>query len=161
MAVMPDGYGRCAYRGKRHLAHRLAYELAHGNPPGAALVLHSCDNPPCCNPAHLRPGTDAENCADRKVRRRHWRDRRPETAERYRGEASSTTVLSNEIVRAVVLLSAGGASRRSISEQLSVRMHNVANVLAGVCWNHVTGLPKRKGGAMQRLADRDAIEAST
>lgn len=33
-------------------------------------VLHRCDNPPCCNPARLYLGTQADNVADMTARRR-------------------------------------------------------------------------------------------
>lgn len=33
-------------------------------------VLHLCDNPPCCNPAHLFVGTNADNVADRVAKNR-------------------------------------------------------------------------------------------
>ena len=36
------------------------------------FVLHSCDNPPCCNPSHLRTGTAQDNVNDMVDRnRRH------------------------------------------------------------------------------------------
>lgn len=45
-------------------AHRVAFQIATGIDPHDAVVMHACDNPPCCNPNHLRLGTQAENMAD-------------------------------------------------------------------------------------------------
>lgn len=43
----------------RFLTHRLVAEADEGE-----VVMHSCDNPPCCNPAHLSRKTHAENMRD-------------------------------------------------------------------------------------------------
>lgn len=47
-------------------AHKAMYIIAKGPVPDGLFVLHSCDNPPCCNPEHLRVGTQVENMADRR-----------------------------------------------------------------------------------------------
>jgi hypothetical protein len=60
------GYG--VYKKKR--AHRIAFEMVHGPIPPGVFILHSCDNPPCVNPAHLRMGTQRENMEDRADRGR-------------------------------------------------------------------------------------------
>jgi hypothetical protein len=60
----PRGYGRVGWRGKVVLTHRLAWELAHGAIPSGLLVLHHCDNPPCCEPSHLFIGTQSDNIQD-------------------------------------------------------------------------------------------------
>jgi hypothetical protein len=46
-------------------ASRIALELTLGRQlePGE-LACHTCDNPPCCNPAHLWLGTNSENMID-------------------------------------------------------------------------------------------------
>ena len=66
-----DGYGWLSRMGKYMTAHRYAWILTHGKPPDGMHILHQCDNPPCCNPAHLRLGTHAENMAECKERGRH------------------------------------------------------------------------------------------
>lgn len=54
------------------LAHRVAWSVANDAPiPKGMHVLHSCDQPPCCNPSHLRLGTNAENVKDSVLKGRH------------------------------------------------------------------------------------------
>ena len=65
--VQPRGYGmvRVGSRtdGSRRmmLAHRRAFELANGPIPEGMQVMHLCNNKLCCNPDHLRLGTNSEN----------------------------------------------------------------------------------------------------
>ena len=55
------GYGH--FGSKR--AHRYAWELANGRKPGKGkIIMHTCDNPGCVNPKHLREGTQRENIHD-------------------------------------------------------------------------------------------------
>lgn len=68
------GYGVIRlYRGGKTvkvLTHRLAHFLASGEDITNLVVRHDCDNPPCCNPAHLRSGTQADNMRDAMERHR-------------------------------------------------------------------------------------------
>lgn len=60
----PEGYGQfksTSGKGMR-LAHRVMFRLVHGRDPVGPL-LHSCDNPPCQSPDHVREGTALENSA--------------------------------------------------------------------------------------------------
>ena len=66
-----DGYGKFQVhdgktkgpKGQIHVrAHVFAHWLATGELP--PVTMHTCDNPPCCNAAHLRSGTQALNRAD-------------------------------------------------------------------------------------------------
>ena len=69
------GYGviNCSIAPKHRLAHRVAYELAHNvELQPEQKVLHACDNPACCNPNHLRIGTQTDNMNDRASRGR-WK----------------------------------------------------------------------------------------
>lgn len=72
-ALQSQGYGLFSFKGVQMLAHRAAYECVKG-PIGPGLVLlHQCDNPRCCNVAHLRPGTDQDNKDDCVAKGRHSR----------------------------------------------------------------------------------------
>ena len=56
---------------KENRAHRVAYTLVHGPIPTGLNVLHSCDNPGCVNPAHLRADTQSENLKESFTKGRH------------------------------------------------------------------------------------------
>ena len=71
------GYGRIMVDGRIVGAHRASYILHKGPIPDGLHVRHTCDNPPCVNPAHLILGTNADNVAD-KVARRRTRTRIPD-----------------------------------------------------------------------------------
>ena len=63
--TVSGGYGRFRRRaGARIVASRMAYLLTHDAIPNGLDVLHGCDNPPCCNPAHLFTGTARDNALD-------------------------------------------------------------------------------------------------
>lgn len=57
------GYGIVSIGSASILAHRAVHAFNSGD-SSAAVVMHTCDNPSCCNPAHLRSGTYEENMQD-------------------------------------------------------------------------------------------------
>lgn len=59
------GYGVVQLQKRIWGAHRLSYTAYVGPIPTGLWVLHRCDTPPCCNPAHLFLGTSAENTRDK------------------------------------------------------------------------------------------------
>ena len=66
------GYGATAIKGIGNQgAHRAAWFYTYGTLP-VMILLHSCDNPPCVNPAHLREGTHQDNADDKMDRGRHF-----------------------------------------------------------------------------------------
>ena len=68
-----QGYGVKHYNGKNYMAHRLAYIQNIGPIPKNMYVLHTCDNPSCINPEHLRLGNHQDNMDDRRLKRRNGR----------------------------------------------------------------------------------------
>lgn len=57
-----DGYGHIGADGKLYKANRLSFYWANGFWP--KICRHTCDNPPCVNPAHLIDGTHKDNNQD-------------------------------------------------------------------------------------------------
>lgn len=122
------------------IASRLMWLLSSGDIPVGLCVLHQCDVPPCCNPAHLWLGTYRDNNNDslRKGRRPvgaiHPARVRPETVRR--GQHHGMAKLTDAQVRAIRAL--GGTMRlRDIGAQFGVSESNVSMILRRTAWTHL------------------------
>lgn len=67
-------YGTISVDQQSLLVSRVVFRLTHGYWP--TIVRHTCDNPPCINPAHLIDGTRRDNSTDRDTRGRNGYSRR-------------------------------------------------------------------------------------
>ena len=66
------GYGQINFRAKVLLAHRVIWTISNNREiPEGMVIYHTCDNPPCCNPAHLKLGTYQDNALDACRKGRH------------------------------------------------------------------------------------------
>jgi len=94
-----DGYGRTKENGKYLRAHVKAYQLWKGEFPNGMLVLHSCDNAPCCNPDHLFLGSHQDNVRDKVAKGRTSRKTRKLTFEQamaVKGDPRSCRIIAQE-----------------------------------------------------------------
>lgn len=137
-SVGSGGYGQVRVGGVLLKAHRRAWALANGEPVGAGVVvLHTCDNPACCNPAHLKRGTQQENIADMKAKGRArsgpdhiWsRNRR-----RAKGEANGNAKLTAADVRGI---RASSGNKRAIAARYGVSDVLIGKVIRREVWTHI------------------------
>jgi hypothetical protein len=139
--LMSTGYGRVAVHreGGRYSyvrAHRIAWALVNGPIPTGMFICHHCDNRPCCNPAHLFPGTHADNLADAVLKGRQ------KAAARMRpyplGTSNPRAKLTPEDVRAIRVERAGGVSVNALSRRYHVSWGSIEDVLLGRTWRSVS-----------------------
>ena len=94
------GYGEARFANTRYSAHVFAYINAFGPITEGLFVLHTCDNPPCCNPSHLWLGTAADNNADRAKKGRSYTHITPndvKTIRRLRSEGLSYNHIAKQL----------------------------------------------------------------
>jgi hypothetical protein len=125
-------WGGERYRTKWAKAHRVSWEIHHGEIPDSKHVLHHCDNPPCCNPAHLHLGGPAENAQDRASRKRGRESRE-------RGEAHPHAKLTEAQVRAIVreLQRLPRRSQQSIADEFGISQPQVSAIMRRKSWAHL------------------------
>lgn len=151
------GYGRLHYKGRRNqVATRIAWELTHGH-PGELCVLHSCDNPPCCNPRHLFLGTKTQNVEDRDSKgrtasgansgrytkpertargERHGTKTKPECVKK--GEAQAKAKLTNgDVLELRRLRLETTLTHFQLATRFNISVSTVWRVLSRRGWSHI------------------------
>lgn len=128
---LPGGYGTTRFGGKRDGSHRVAYALIHGQIPKGLYILHSCHNPPCCNPDHLSAGTAADNTNDMIKAKR---------GNPLFGDLHPHAKLSVAVVQSVKKRILLGETPKNIATELGVHYQTIRRAVRGVDWKH-TGPP--------------------
>jgi hypothetical protein len=125
--VLPDGYGFCGFGGKRNLRpHRVAFGIANPGFVKSLYICHRCDNPLCCNPAHLFSGTQQDNMSDKVNKGRQ-----------ARGETHGMVRLTGEQALRMRELRAQGETFRSIGEAFGMSTRQAWRICMGKSWKHL------------------------
>lgn len=120
------GYGSANVGGKQRGAHNWMCRLAHGEPVSIwRHAAHSCDNPSCVNPNHLKWATHAENMADKE---------RAGTV--ARGENNGRTPLTEQDVLAI---REAPADLAALAKRYGITKDAISRIRSGRRWAHVGG----------------------
>lgn len=116
------GYGMMDTREGRVYLHRLAYAAAHGGEIDGPCVLHTCDNPPCCNPEHLYVGDRARNVQDMVDRQRH-----------------ATKITKDDVLLMRVLHVKGDPvfGQHGLARRFGISPRQVRDIVTRKAWKHV------------------------
>jgi hypothetical protein len=126
---MRNGYGKVSVR--KHLSYttnRVALALTVGTLTQGVVACHRCDNPPCCNPSHLFPGSQRENGLDMSAKGR---------GTRVRGEAKLNRVLTEDDIRAIRSEEIVRGSNTQLSQRFGVSTTTIRRILRREKWSHV------------------------
>ena len=137
-----DGYGSFTAASRKTIgAHCFAYILAHGPIPKRLQVLHSCDNPPCCNPAHLWLGTALDNNRDSATKRRraygerHGSHVHPERV--ARGERNGNARLKTADILHIREMCQQGMTETKIAHLFNISQGVVSRIILRKSWKHI------------------------
>ena len=132
-----NGYGRFNLSGyDNERAHRVALALSLNREISSSeWVLHRCDNPRCCNPAHLYLGDRHQNAKDAVSRDRVSRHATGNTW--TVGSRNGCAKLDEDKVAAIKLALRQGESQSSVAARFAVAQSNVSLISRGLRWRHV------------------------
>lgn len=138
-----NGYGVFSIdHDHQRTAHAVAYELTSGAAlPEDMYGCHSCDNPPCCNPRHVFPGTAADNAHDRDAKGRTARGKatgaytHPERAPR--GSRHGRAKLTDADIPVIRRLCDDGWTQVALAARYGVSQRVVSGIVRRVAWRHI------------------------
>jgi len=123
------GYGRIAIGSDKQwrsfLVPRVVLFLTTGEV--GAVAMHSCDNPPCCNPQHLAWGTQGQNLIDSYAKGRKLRGL-------VVGERHGMSKLRAADITEIRRRLAAGDRVGEIASAFNVHRASIANVRDGRTW---------------------------
>ena len=117
------GYGQFRDGPTNRLAHRVAWEMAHGPIPYNLYVCHHCDNRTCVREDHLFLGTAKDNMTDCVAKGRI-----------ARGETSGRAKLTWGQVRAIRRLYGQGWNQVQLAAAYGMSDRQISNIVRRAQW---------------------------
>jgi hypothetical protein len=121
---------------KKIFSHRYSYKTFRGEITENFHVCHTCDNPKCCNPAHLFLGTDKDNMQDCKNK---GRTAKGDKVAR-KGEDNKNSIFTEELVFQIRKMCSEGLKDREISNRLGSDKYSIYQINAirhRRSWKHI------------------------
>lgn len=116
------GYGRIKINGKFYTASRVSWEMMHDRSMGDMFAMHTCDNPSCVNPHHIKAGTHQDNMKD--------------MARKSRASAPCTRrVFDWDKVDEARRMIEEGETNSEIAKKFGVSRHTISAIRRGATWS--------------------------
>ena len=131
-----DGYGKFKVCGKSVRSHRFVLELNEGELKSGEHALHTCDNPPCCNPYHIYKGDQQDNMQDMINRNRT----NPMFGRKYgyaSGEDHGNSKTTELDVIAMRKLYDAGFTQKYIEDKFNMSHTQVCRIVNRTAWKQV------------------------
>lgn len=127
-AMDERGVGQFWIQNRVIRAPQLAWSLANGQPfPSELKACHHCDNPPCCNPAHIWPDTHQANMDDMHEKGRH-----------PHGVTHGGAKITEQDVRDIrAACAAGIQTQEEIGAPYGLSKWQISNIARRLQWGHV------------------------
>jgi len=126
------------------MAHRFSWTLLVGKIPDGLNVLHRCDNPRCCNPAHLFLGTQLDNRRDCRDKGRTAKGSR-NGVHRFLNENTPPPgqkrphfkITPEKVAEIRQRFAAGGITKAALAREYGLCRPHVGDIIACRSWKHV------------------------
>lgn len=127
-----DGYGQFMINRTSRRSHRISYELNHGPIPNNMVIMHTCDNRKCVNPAHLKLGTQQQNIQDMFAKGRQPKISRA-------GTANGRAKLNEDAARYIKQhgVKGRGGNVVKLAEKYNVSTTQILCILDNKSWSHI------------------------
>jgi hypothetical protein len=123
------GYGQLRLNGTTYKAHRVSWLIHFGKLPDEPVLRHMCNNPLCCNPTHLLPGSYKDNHDDMRQANRMFVPVSP------KGEEHHSSRLTEDQVLAIFQSDRPGTE---LAAKYGVTKSMISRIRTGRSWKHVT-----------------------
>lgn len=111
-------------------AHRVSWEIHHGQIPNGLQVLHRCDVPACVNPDHLFLGTQGDNMRD-AVAKGRWVA--PRTAQSGEGHGSARLTAA-QVADIRERYAAGNVTQVALGLEFGIKQGHVSGIILRKAW---------------------------